>query len=1232
MHCPCHVPGRRGRRSIGRLGSLGKSRAASSGNGGVTQYRYDNGGNRIQLTDASFNTTRWQYDAQGQVLSETDPNRLSIVNEYDLVGNIFAVTDRRGYRTQFVRDNLDNVLLEHWLQPSGTGVAFVSQIQNWYDMYNRRNWTRQTNPTTGQILGETSLTLDDLDRVKVYDTVTTPGQSAAKLTYQYDAFGNRTQMVQQTGSGASLITVTTNYTEYDYLNRLTKLNQTATNFPSWKEKSVKLDYRADSSLQTITRYSDLTQTTVVVKSDYTQDFAGRLSSITHTKTVPSSTVLASYQYTYFADDQLLQEISSVDGTTNNDYDAYGQLVTSTKTAGTSEAYVYDKTGNRIVGSTVVRKGNRILNDGTYAFLYDANGNLTSRTTLISGAPTGPYVQYSWNHRNQLTKVEFYNAPVNGTATLAKTVAYTYDDSSNRINKTLTVPGQTVVAENFLYDGDQLVAVMNGTGAIQHQYFDGVTLDQVFADQTVLSGVLWPLEDRTGAARDVISTAGVVLDHRRIDSFGKITSQTGPTVDYDQFFSGLSYDADSQLYYARARWYDPVGGKFIGEDPLRFGAGDTNLTRYGANDPINNADPSGLSWFSQALKQVSRGFENVGDFFEDNWENGNIQKGLLVAGTIVSGGALAFGGLVGMGLVAGGLGFASGVANSYEVFSGNQIGDGTFTRVLTAAAAVTGGFYGNLPTGSTGPVSSSYWSLGRGASIAAGATAGYEIASGRTIGDGTLSGVFNVASLGVNQGSTLFSGNVSAAQRFGVGINIAAGGASLVNTGDRGLQQALRSLSIATGVWNTGTQAVAAYQTSRATMEALRPTPIQVRSGGSGFYSVDDTLESTQSETSEFGPWGYSIATAMSIGVEWASQEHYALAASQLAALYEANPDQARYSFPAKYGQPATPAQQKILALLVGPAAELQGRFDFVNGIMGDADDRQSRGQSLAPWHAAAVTDYQTLRAEENHLGAIVNQYGLDRFNVENAAPESWMWRNQKNATSTSLLNRDILKVVEAAYTPREDMGRHGIEPSIGPVDIGMIVYSGFRVGWTAGEYALARFAPQFATKVAMSPAMARFTATTAYGRTFLSSIHPVAPKGTLATLTEPLEANAARRLVEIQADAGSKSHFFSRHGAHTTIEQQYHRALTGLTPDGFSGNIVDSGRFLSHRAQLNAVQSAQEIYGRTGKNVFKFDAGYEIGEGFLKNGTASVRTTNVQAVFDSNGKLKTLFPLLSPLK
>ena len=83
--------------------------------------------------------------------------------------------------------------------------------------------------------------------------------------------------------------------------------------------------------------------------------------------------------------------------------------------------------------------------------YDGNGNLTRRTTLVNRAPAGTYIQYTWDQRNQLTKIEFYNFPVNGTATLAKTVAYTYDvnvarvsdaglsPGGNRISKTLTGP-------------------------------------------------------------------------------------------------------------------------------------------------------------------------------------------------------------------------------------------------------------------------------------------------------------------------------------------------------------------------------------------------------------------------------------------------------------------------------------------------------------------------------------------------------------------------------------------------------------------------------------------------------------------------------------------------------------------------------------------------------------------------------------------------------------------------
>ena len=130
------------------------------------------------------------------------------------------------------------------------------------------------------------------------------------------------------------------------------------NFSNWQNKSVKLAYRFDNSIQTLTRYSDLTQTNVVVQTAFVQDSAGRLKSIDHNR--PGYSAIG-YTYKSFADGQSMEETSSIDLINSFDYDATGQLTTSTKSAGTNEAYAYDKTGNRLVGSTVIGKGNRILN-------------------------------------------------------------------------------------------------------------------------------------------------------------------------------------------------------------------------------------------------------------------------------------------------------------------------------------------------------------------------------------------------------------------------------------------------------------------------------------------------------------------------------------------------------------------------------------------------------------------------------------------------------------------------------------------------------------------------------------------------------------------------------------------------------------------------------------------------------------------------------------------------------
>ncbi len=53
------------------------------------------------------------------------------------------------------------------------------------------------------------------------------------------------------------------------------------------------------------------------------------------------------------------------------------------------------------------------------------------------------------------------------------------------------------------------------------------------------------------------------------------------------------EAEDSLYYMRARYYDPVVGRFISEDPLGFGGGDVNLYAYVQNNPVNKIDPRGL---------------------------------------------------------------------------------------------------------------------------------------------------------------------------------------------------------------------------------------------------------------------------------------------------------------------------------------------------------------------------------------------------------------------------------------------------------------------------------------------------------------------------------------------------------------------------------------------------------------------------------------------------------------
>jgi RHS repeat-associated protein len=77
------------------------------------------------------------------------------------------------------------------------------------------------------------------------------------------------------------------------------------------------------------------------------------------------------------------------------------------------------------------------------------------------------------------------------------------------------------------------------------------------------------------------------------AFGSCWAKEGCSIENNLRLPGQYYDTESGLHYNCFRYYDPIVGRYISQDPVGYGAGDFNLYRYCGNDPISMIDPYGL---------------------------------------------------------------------------------------------------------------------------------------------------------------------------------------------------------------------------------------------------------------------------------------------------------------------------------------------------------------------------------------------------------------------------------------------------------------------------------------------------------------------------------------------------------------------------------------------------------------------------------------------------------------
>jgi RHS repeat-associated protein len=135
-----------------------------------------------------------------------------------------------------------------------------------------------------------------------------------------------------------------------------------------------------------------------------------------------------------------------------------------------------------------------------------------------------------------------------------------------------------------------------------RYLHGPQIDQVLAEETA-GAVRWALADHQGSVRDVTGSQGTVLNHLTYDSYGQVTSETQPTVDFRFGYTGRERDEETGLNYYRARYFDPAVGTFVSADPLGFSSGDSNLYSYVSNSPTNFIDPTGTSAIGNRINSI-----------------------------------------------------------------------------------------------------------------------------------------------------------------------------------------------------------------------------------------------------------------------------------------------------------------------------------------------------------------------------------------------------------------------------------------------------------------------------------------------------------------------------------------------------------------------------------------------------------------------------------------------------
>jgi len=249
------------------------------------------------------------------------------------------------------------------------------------------------------------------------------------------------------------------------------------------------------------------------------------------------------------------------------------------TVSTFQDFVYDSAGNRKPGT--YGAGNRIQSFGC-SYATNPDGTVKSRTSCPAGIKN--LDSLTWRAEGSFPS----RIKVGGS-----NVEYFADPAGRLARK--DVGG--VTRRYYLWNGDELYAELDSVGNTVAEYSWYPGLDQ--PHQLKVGSTVYNVHRDAGgnviALTDTAFNVGKSYEYGPWgDSTGTWTTNVALSGDNDRarWKGALWMGPEVDLYYMRNRWYEPATGRFLSEDPAGLEAG-INPYAFAENDPVNNADPTGL---------------------------------------------------------------------------------------------------------------------------------------------------------------------------------------------------------------------------------------------------------------------------------------------------------------------------------------------------------------------------------------------------------------------------------------------------------------------------------------------------------------------------------------------------------------------------------------------------------------------------------------------------------------